>query len=70
MYIVPQIVVHYRGSGGLSLGVEGSVRAQARKNVRQLLCAGCGLGDSRYAPVQTKWSLSPLSTVKHNGFSK
>ena len=36
---------------------------------RQLLCAGCGLGDSRYAPVQTKWSLAPLSTEKHNGFS-
>ena len=57
------------GSGGLSLGVEGRCRAKFRENVRQLLCAGCGLGEGWCAPVQTKWSLAPLSMEKHNGFA-
>ena len=35
----------------------------------QLLCAGCGDRPCCLAPVQTKRSLAPLSTEKHNGFS-
>ena len=34
----------------------------------QLLCAGCGLGDTCYRLVYAKWSLTPLWLKKHNGF--
>jgi len=36
----------------------------------QLLCAGCGLGDGRVAPVHAKWLLISLSMEKHNGFGR
>ena len=32
------------------------------------MCAGCGLGDGRVAPVYAKCSVISLSTEKHNGF--
>ena len=66
--VIPQIVVHYRGSGGYSLGVDETCAGAALESARQLLCAGCGLGEGRYAPVQTKRSLAPLSTEKHNRY--
>ena len=36
--------------------------------VRSLLCAGCGLGEGQVAPVHAKWSVAPLSSIKHDGF--
>ena len=34
----------------------------------QLLCAGCGLGDTCCRLVYAKWSLMPLWLKKHKGF--
>ena len=42
--------------------------ANFRRCGDQLLCAGCGLGDGRVAPVYAKCSVISLSTEKHNGF--
>ena len=43
------------------------LRRSGARCADQLLCAGCGLGDTCYRLVYAKWSLMPLWLKKHSG---
>jgi len=44
------------------------VRGLRAVRARSFLCAGCRDGEGQGAPVQAKWSPTPVLTEKHNGF--
>ena len=70
--IIPQTDLSEWGSDGLlkdPVGVNTHRRPTVARCADQLLCAGCGLGDTCYRLVYAKWSLASLWLKKHNRFS-
>ena len=67
---IPQTVFSCRGSGGVSWDWVFRVGAQIRVYARSFLCAGCGNGEGRVAPVYAKVVTRVVFAVNLDGFGR